>query len=90
VPNLPRNVLAVRAGIAIGGVVNMALISLSPWLIPPADVDVSSDAGLSKAMHLFQPWHFIMPFLAHAAVGGFDRSWTFYEGDRQAAGVGAA
>lgn len=23
-------------------------------------------------------------------VGGFDRSWTFYEGDREAAGVGAA
>ena len=23
-------------------------------------------------------------------VGGFDKSWTFYEGDREAAGVGAA
>ena len=26
----------------------------------------------------------------HGPVGGFDRSWTFYEGDREAAGVGAA
>ena len=66
-PNLLRNVLALIAGIAIGGVVNMALITLSPWLIPPpAGVDVSSAEGLSKAMHLFEPRHFIMPFLAHA------------------------
>ena len=66
-PNLLRNALAVIAGIVIGGVVNMALIALSPWLIPPpAGVDVSSAEGLSKAMHLFQPRHFIMPFLAHA------------------------
>jgi hypothetical protein len=60
-------VLAVIAGIAVGGVVNMAIITLSPWLIPPpAGVDVSSAEGLSKAMHLFEPRHFIMPFLAHA------------------------
>lgn len=66
-PNLLRNVLAILAGIAIGGGVNMALIALGPWLIPlPAGVDVSSAEGLSKAMHLFQPRHFIMPFLAHA------------------------
>ena len=66
-PSLLRNVLALLAGIAIGGVVNMALIALSPWLIPPpAGMDVSSAEGLSRAMHLFEPRHFIMPFLAHA------------------------
>jgi hypothetical protein len=66
-PNLLRNVLAFLAGIVIGGGVNMALITVSPWLIPPpAGVDVSSTEGLSKAMQLFQPRHFIMPFLAHA------------------------
>jgi len=66
-PNLLRNVLALLAGIAIGGGVNMALITLGPWLVPPpAGVDVSSAEGLSKAMHLFEPRHFIMPFLAHA------------------------
>jgi len=66
-PNLLRNVLALLAGIAIGGGVNMALITLSPSLIPPpAGVDVSSAEGLSEAMHLFEPRHFIMPFLAHA------------------------
>ena len=66
-PNLLRNVLALLAGIAIGGGVNMALITLSPSLIPPpAGVDVTSAEGLGKAMHLFEPRHFIMPFLAHA------------------------
>jgi hypothetical protein len=65
--NLLRNVFAVLVGIAIGGGVNMALISLSPSLIPPpAGVDVNSAESLSKAMHLFEPRHFVMPFLAHA------------------------
>ena len=66
-PNLLRNVLAVLAGIAIGGAVNMALIVLSPSIIPPpAGVDVSNAESLSKSMHLFEPRHFIMPWLAHA------------------------
>src|SRR5687768_10495085 len=66
-PNVLRNVLAVVAGIAIGGVVNMALITLSPSLIPPPPgVDVNSAESLGKAMHLFEPRHFVMPFLAHA------------------------
>ena len=66
-PSVLRNVLAIVAGIAIGGGVNMALITLSPSLIPPpAGVDVNSAESLSKAMHLFEPRHFVMPFLAHA------------------------
>ena len=66
-PKLLRNVLAILAGIAIGGGVNMALITLSPSLIPPpAGVDVNNAESLSKAMHLFEPRHFVMPFLAHA------------------------
>jgi hypothetical protein len=67
-PNLLRNVLALLAGVVIGGGVNMALITLSPSLIPPpAGVDVSNTESLSKAIHLFEPRHFVMPFLAHAA-----------------------
>jgi hypothetical protein len=66
-PNLLRNVVAILAGIAIGGGVNMALITLSPSLIPPpTGVDVNNAESLSKAMHLFEPRHFVMPFLAHA------------------------
>jgi hypothetical protein len=66
-PNALRNVLALLAGVVIGGGVNWALITFSPALIPPpAGVDVNSAESLSKAMHLFEPRHFIMPFLAHA------------------------
>lgn len=65
--NLLRNVLAIIAGVVIGGAVNMALITLSPSLIPPpAGVDVTNAESLAQAMHLFQPRHFVMPFLAHA------------------------
>jgi hypothetical protein len=67
VPTLLRNVLAVLAGIVIGGAVNMTLITLSPSIIaPPPGVDVSNAESLSKAMPLFEPRHFVMPFLAHA------------------------
>ena len=66
-PKLLRNVLALVTGIVISGAVNMALITISPSLIaPPAGVNVNSAESLSKAMHLFEPRHFIMPFLAHA------------------------
>jgi hypothetical protein len=66
-PILLRNVLAVLAGLFIGGGVNMALVTLSPSLIPPpAGVDVTNAESLKAAMHLFEPRHFIMPFLAHA------------------------
>lgn len=64
---LLRNVLAVIGGIAIGGAVKMGLITFSPLLIaPPAGVDVSNAGSLARAMHLFEPRHFVMPFLAHA------------------------
>jgi len=66
-PDLVRNALALIAGIVIGGSVNMALVMLSPSLIaPPAGVDVNNAESLSKAIHLFEPRHFVMPFLAHA------------------------
>ena len=66
-PNLLRNVLAVLAGVVVGGAVNMALITISPSLIPPpAGVDVSNADSLAKGIHLFEPRHFVMPFLAHA------------------------
>lgn len=65
--NLLRNVLAILAGIALGGAVNMALIVLSPFIIaPPAGVDVNNAESLRASMHLFGPRHFLMPFLAHA------------------------
>jgi hypothetical protein len=66
-PNLLRNVLAVIAGLIVGGVVNTALISVSPSIIPPPPgVDVSQADSLRQSIHLFEPRHFLMPFLAHA------------------------
>jgi hypothetical protein len=76
--NLLRNVLSLLAGIAVGGGVNMALVTISPSLIPPpAGVDVNSADSLRAAMHLFEPRHFIMPFLAHA-VGTLAGAFAAY------------
>jgi hypothetical protein len=69
--NLLRIALALILGIAIGGGVNMALIILGPTLIaPPPGVDMASAEGLRASMHLLEPRHFLMPFIAHA-VGTF-------------------
>ncbi|MGZ8272415.1 MAG: hypothetical protein ACXWUM_00780 [Burkholderiaceae bacterium] len=66
-----RVVLAVVLGIVVGSVVNMALITVSGKVIaPPAGADVTTTEGLKASMHLFEPRHFIFPFLAHA-VGTF-------------------
>jgi hypothetical protein len=62
-----RNICAVILGLAVGGAVNMALIKVSPHVIPPpAGVDVTSTKSLSASIHLFEPKHFVFPFLAHA------------------------
>jgi hypothetical protein len=62
-----RNVLAVVAGLVMGGAVNMALVIACPLVIPPpAGVDVSDPQSLSASMQLFEPKHFVFPFLAHA------------------------
>ncbi|MEL7060660.1 MAG: hypothetical protein AAGN46_11595 [Acidobacteriota bacterium] len=62
-----RNVLAVLAGVVLGSVVNMAIVTSGPLIVPaPAGVDVSDPASLRDSMHLFGPQHFAMPFLAHA------------------------
>jgi uncharacterized membrane protein HdeD (DUF308 family) len=62
-----KNALAAIGGIIIGGIVNMGIIMISGSIIPPPDgADVTTMEGLQESIHLFQPKHFIMPFLAHA------------------------
>ena len=62
-----KNILAVIAGLVLGSVVNMGLIMLSGYIIPPpGGADVTTMEGLKESMHLFEPKHFIFPFLAHA------------------------
>ena len=66
-PRMLRLVLAVVAGLVAGSVVNMALIHLGGIAVPPpAGADTTTPAGLKASIHLFQPRHFLFPFLAHA------------------------
>lgn len=45
---------------------NMGIITISGFVIPPPEgADLTTMEGLVASMHLFEPKHFIMPFLAH-------------------------
>ena len=62
-----RGLLAVIAGLFLGSLVNMGLVMISGKVIaPPAGADVSTVEGLTASIHLFEPKHFLFPFLAHA------------------------
>jgi hypothetical protein len=62
-----KNILAVVAGVVIGGALNSGIIMISSSVIPPPNgADVTTMEGLKAALPFFQPKHFIMPFLAHA------------------------
>ncbi|HCE54539.1 MAG TPA: hypothetical protein DER05_05825 [Lutibacter sp.] len=62
-----KNILAIIAGIIIGSGVNMGIIMISGSIIPPPNgADVTTSEGLKASMHLFQPKHFVLPFLAHS------------------------
>lgn len=70
-----KNILAVIGGLLIGSTVNMGIIMMSSSVIaPPEGADVTTTEGLKASMHLFEPKHFFMPWLAHALgtlVGAF-------------------
>ncbi len=62
-----RNVLAIVIGLAVGSIVNMGLVILGSQVIPPPEgVDVTDAASINASMHLFEPKHFVTPFVAHA------------------------
>lgn len=62
-----KNSIAVILGLIAGSLVNGGIIMTGPSLIPPpSGADVTTMEGLTASMHLFQPKHFLMPFLAHA------------------------
>ena len=62
-----RNILAVIVGGVIGGFVNMGILQVGMQMIPlPAGADASTMENLSHSIHLYEPKHFITPFLAHA------------------------
>lgn len=65
--NILKNILAVILGLFLGGVANMGIIMLSDGLIALPDGVNSGDLESIKSnFHLYQPKHFVMPFLAHA------------------------
>jgi uncharacterized membrane protein len=70
-----RNVLAILAGVFIGGLVNGGLISISGSIVPlPEGVNPNDVNSIAENLHLYEAKHFIMPFLAHALgtlVGAF-------------------
>ena len=70
-----KNILAVIAGLLVGSIVNMGIVMISGSVIaPPEGGDITTMEGLKATMHLFEPKHFIFPFLAHAIgtlVGAF-------------------
>ena len=74
-----RNILAIAAGVIIGGIVNMGMVMVGPMLIPvPAGVDVTNSESLAQNIHLFEFKHFIFPFLAHAVgtfIGALAAAW---------------
>jgi hypothetical protein len=70
-----KNIVAVIAGVALGSIVNMAIIGVGPMLVPPpAGVDMSDMEKLAENLKLLKPVNFIPPLLAHALgtlVGAF-------------------
>ena len=70
-----RTIIAVVIGFIVGSAVNLGIVMLGPSIIPPpAGVDVTDAASIAEGMGLFEPKHFIAPFLAHALgtfVGAF-------------------
>ena len=66
-PQLLRIVVAVVVGLFIGSAVNIGLIMIGGKVVPPPPgADVITTEGLKASMHLFEPRHFLFPFLAHA------------------------
>jgi len=62
-----KNILAIITGLILGSAINMGIIMISGSIIPPpAGADITTTEGLKASMHLFEPRHFIFPFLAHA------------------------
>jgi hypothetical protein len=62
-----KNFLAVIVGLLVGGTINMLLVNNSAAIIPPPDgADLTTMEGITEAMAMMKPKHFLMPFLAHA------------------------
>jgi hypothetical protein len=75
-PPLLRNILAVVLGCFLGSVVNMAVVTIGPMVIPPPEgVDLSDMDKFAENLQRLEPVNFIAPWLAHA-LGTLVGAWV--------------
>lgn len=66
-PKTLKVAAALIAGVVVGSALNMGIITLGPALVaPPPGADMTTADGITAAMPLLEPKHFLVPFLAHA------------------------
>jgi hypothetical protein len=61
-----RNLLAVVAGLLVGGVVNLLIVKLGHATIPPPTIDPAAAGNPAAGTSLLEARHLLFPFLAHA------------------------
>ena len=62
-----KNILAVTIGIILGAIVNMYIIEYLQKVIKlPQGVNPKDIKSLKEGIYLFEPKHFVGPFLAHS------------------------
>jgi len=61
-----RNILAFIVGAAAGGMVNMGIIIAGMAIQQPPGSGSTDANAVAASIHLYEPKHFITPFLAHA------------------------
>lgn len=62
-----KNIFAIILGIIVGSAVNMLIIQIGTSIIPPPEgFDMTSTEVLASSIQLYEPQHFLFPFLAHA------------------------
>lgn len=74
-PSVVKNILAVIAGFVIGSVVNMAIVTVGPAVVPlPEGVDMANMDQFAENLKLLKPANFAAPWLAHA-MGTLVGAW---------------
>ncbi len=71
-----RNILAVIAGIVVGSVVNMGIVTLSGSIVPlPEGVSFEDPETIKANLEKLSFLHYLFPFLAHA-IGTLAGAYT--------------
>lgn len=62
-----RNILAVLSGSVLGGLINGLIVKFGAVIIPyPEGYSYATEELMKSTIHLLEPKHYIVPFLAHA------------------------